>query len=279
MGGMKILIVGFGNMGAAMVNQWLKADLLAPSDTHIVGRALPLKNLNIPQDKINLYQSDDVAKIAPDAINMVVLCVRPQIMRDILPLYKKFSEQNIPFITVAAGLKDAFYREHLGDNAQIIRVMPNMPTAIGCGMNAVYYNQNVSEQVKQNVKKLMNGLGQVEILQKEEEMDAFTALAGSGPAYGYLLVEAMAKAAIKLGLNPETAEQIALETVLGAGQYLKQHQGNAESLREEIALPGGVTEAALSVFMKENIMFDLVESAMRKATTRSETMGIEMGKQ
>ena len=279
MGGMKILIVGFGNMGAAMVNQWLKADLLAPSDTHIVGRALPLKNLNIETDKINLYQSNDVAKIAPDAINMVVLCVRPQIMRDILPLYKKFSKQNIPFITVAAGLKDTFYREHLGDNAQIIRVMPNMPTAIGFGMNAVYYNQNVSEQVKQNVEKLMNGLGEIETLQKEEEMDAFTALAGSGPAYGYLLVEAMAKAAIKLGLNPETAEQIALQTVLGAGQYLKQHQGNAEDLRTEIALPGGVTEAALSVFMKENIMFDLVESAMRKATTRSETMGIEMGKQ
>ncbi len=279
---MKILLVGCGNMGAALIEGWLKAKIIAPEDMHVVARSLPLKNLGsyTLQNPPQIYLASDIAVDISDLemieFDFIVFAVRPQTMAMILPIYQKLASKKTPFITVAAGLEEVFYRGFLGDETPIIRVMPNMPTAIGQGMNGIYYNDYVRSEVKIKIQKLMQVLGEIEILKNETDMGAFTALAGSGPAYLYLLVEAMSKAAIKLGLDSNNTEKIALQTVLGAAQYLQANGSGAENLRFEVALPGGTTEQALNVFLRNDAMFHLVEAAMQAACDRSKIMGEEL---
>ncbi len=282
---MQVIIVGCGHMGGAMLEGWLASHIVTAEDAHVIAPRFPLKNLGNYSKTITFPQHKDaeIAElVANDKFNhentMIVMAVRPQIMKDVLPSYKAFTEKNIPFMTVAAGLRESFYRQILGEKAAIIRVMPNMPTSIGRGMNAIFYNENCTETIRKNSKKLMQPLGEVDILQSEEEMDVFTALAGSGPAYLFLLVETMAQAAVKLGFEPERAERLALETVLGSAEYMKDVELNSQTLREKIALPGGTTEQAIAQLLHENALPDLMYKALQAASQRSKAMSEEMAK-
>ncbi len=280
---MKLIIVGCGHIGSAMLEGWLASKLIAEQDTHIVAPNYPLKNLGAYAQKaqLNSYHTNDIEKLLNQADfnadnSMVLLAVRPQIMKDVLPLYRPFADKNIPFMTVAAGLHEDFYRNILGDTLPIIRVMPNMPTSIGRGMNAIYYNQYCVENQKIIIEKLMSALGEFDILNNEEEMDTFTALAGSGPAYIFLLVESMAAAAVKLGFPETRAKRIALETVLGTAEYMKDIGLDGEVLRKKIALPGGTTEQALNVLMQDEGLPALMEQALKVASEHSKKMSKEM---
>ena len=280
---MKIIIVGCGHMGGAMLEGWLTSGIIAEQDTHIIAPNHPLKNLGETAQKaqLNIYHENDIPKLSNQSEftadnSMIILAVRPQIMKDVLPLYRPFADKNIPFMTVAAGLREDFYRSMLGDTQAIIRVMPNMPTSIGRGMNAICYNQYCSDEHKKITETLMRPLGEVDILSHEDEMDAFTALAGSGPAYIFLLVESMAAAAVALGFPETRAQKIALETVLGTAEYMKDTGLDGETLRNKIALPGGTTEQAIKILMQNGGLPELMQQALYAASEHSKKMSKEM---
>ncbi len=280
---MKLIIVGCGHIGGAMLEGWLVSHIVAEHDAHIIAPNHPLKNLGTFSKKapLNIYHTDDITNLVKQTEftadnSMVVLAVRPQIMKDVLPLYRPLADKNIPFMTVAAGLHEDFYRNILGDKQPIIRVMPNMPTSIGRGMNAIYYNQYCMENHKNIAEKLMCPLGEFDILSNEDEMDAFTALAGSGPAYIFLLVESMAAAAVSLGFPSENAQKIALETVLGTAEYMKDIGLDGATLRSKIALPGGTTEQALKILMQTDGLAELMQKAMSAASEHSKKMSKEL---
>ena len=284
---MQIIIVGCGHMGGAMLEGWLASHLISDDDTHVIAPNLPLKNLGDYSKTVTFAQHhiSEIASLAQDErftadSTMIVMAVRPQIMKEVLPNYQAFADKNIPFITVAAGLPEAFYRTILGNNTAIIRVMPNMPTSIGRGMNAICYNQHCSQTVKETTEKLMRPLGEIDILNSESEMDAFTALAGSGPAYLFALVKAMSDAAVTLGFEQKRAQKLALQTVLGASEYMNECGLSAEQLIDKIALAGGTTEAALAQLNNNNShnnnLGDLMKNALTAAKTRSAQMGRDM---
>ena len=280
---MQIIIVGCGHMGGAMLEGWLASHLVSGDDTYVIAPNLPLKNLGDYSKTITFAQhhtSEIIALAQDDKFNadntMIVMAVRPQIMKDVLPNYQAFASKNIPFMTVAAGLPEVFYRNILGENTAIIRVMPNMPTSIGRGMNAICYNQHCSDAIKETTEKLMRPLGEIDILQSESEMDAFTALAGSGPAYLFALVKAMKDAAVKLGFEQTRAQRLALQTVLGASEYMNECGLSAEQLIAKIALPNGTTEAALAQLNANNNLGDLMQKALTAAKDRSAQMGRDM---
>ncbi len=283
---MQIIIVGCGHMGGAMLEGWLASHLITGDDTHVIAPNLPLKNLGDYSKTVNFSQhhTTEIASLAQDdrfnADNtMIVMAVRPQIMKTVLPDYQAFAAKNIPFITVAAGLPEEFYRKILGEKTPIIRVMPNMPTSIGRGMNAICYNQHCSDDMKATTEKLMSPLGEIDILNSESEMDAFTALAGSGPAYLFALVKAMKDAAVTLGFEQSRAQRLALQTVLGASEYMNDCGLSAEQLIAKIALPNGTTEAALAQLNTDdgnNNLGDLMQKALTAAKNRSAQMGRDM---
>ncbi len=284
---MQIIIVGCGHMGGAMLEGWLASHLISGDDAHVIAPNLPLKNLGDYSKTVSFAQhhTSEIASLAQDdrftaANTMIVMAVIPQIMKTVLPDYQAFADKNISFITVAAGLPEAFYRNILGNNTAIIRVMPNMPTSIGRGMNAICYNQHCSENIKATVEKLMRPLGEIDILNSESEMDAFTALAGSGPAYLFALVKAMSDAAVTLGFEKQRAQKLALQTVLGASEYMNECGLSAEQLMAKIALPNGTTEAALAQLNNNNgnnnSLDDLMKNALTAAKNRSAQMGKDM---
>ncbi|MCH9853358.1 MAG: pyrroline-5-carboxylate reductase [Alphaproteobacteria bacterium] len=280
---MQIIIVGCGHMGGAMLEGWLASHILAGEDAHIVAPNFPLKNLGDYSKTINFAQhhTSEIASLTKDNRftsdnTMIVVAVIPQIMKDVLPNYQAFADKNIPFMTVAAGLPEAFYRNILGEKTPIIRVMPNMPTSIGRGMNAICYNQYCYQTVKETTEKLMRPLGEIDILQSESEMDAFTALAGSGPAYLFALVKAMSDAGVALGFEQQRAQRLALQTVLGASEYMNECGLSAEQLMAKIALAGGTTEAALAQLNNDNALGDLMKNALKAAKNRSAQMGKDM---
>lgn len=210
---------------------------------------------------------DDAAAIdgtyRPD---VVLLAVKPQVMADVAPAYARFADS--VFLSIAAGKPVAFFRKLLGDVA-LVRAMPNTPAAVRAGITVCYPNAKASDDARTLCQSLLEAVGQVAWIDDEGQMDAVTALSGSGPAYVFLLAEVMAKAGAIAGLPGELATRLARATVCGSGQLLAQSTDSAEQLRINVTSPGGTTAAALAVLMAEGTGFqDLMTAAIDAAARR-----------
>jgi len=267
-----LLLIGCGKMGGAMLQGWLNQGIAATDITVMEPSAELAATLSSTYQVNTLSDPQDLsATYAPD---VVILAVKPQIMDKALPPYQKFvagNHLNAPpvFLSIAAGRTIASFEAVLGKEAAIVRAMPNTPAAVGRGITVGYPNANVTAEQKGLSDRLLKSVGDVEWVDREEHLDAVTAVSGSGPAYIFLLAEAMGYAGRMSGLPPELSDKLARATVAGAGELLYQSLESAATLRENVASPGGTTAAALEVLMGPHGMKELMERAIEAATKRS----------
>ena len=206
-----LLLVGCGKMGGAMLEGWL-ARGLAAADAIV---AEPVEALR-PR-KAGCAPSPRASEV-PETPEIVVLAVKPQSMDGVLPDLKRFADEGAVFLSIAAGKTLKYFASHLGTTAKVVRSMPNTPAAVRQGISVATAARGVSEAEKKRCHQLLEAVGQVVWVDDEALMDPVTALSGSGPAYVFLLVEAMAAAGAKLGLTPDMAMQLARATVAGSGE-------------------------------------------------------------
>lgn len=253
-----------------MLRGWLREGTLDANDCIIVSRNA---------EKVAEFTKMGVAHyshIPSDCgPEIVLLAVKPYTLAEVLPACRALVSPNTVFVSVAAGKSLAFFAQQLGQEAAVIRTMPNTPTALGQGVTGLVANNQVSEKQRQQTEKLMTALGLAVWLEQEQQMHALTALSGCGPAYVFLLIEAMAAAGTKLGLPTAMALELAKHTVAGAGQLAIKAQEQPAQLREAVSSPGGLTLEALKVLMTDGSLPALIQKAMDAAVTRSEEVAKE----
>tara|TARA_B100001123_G_C15325876_1_gene1029506 strand:+ start:575 stop:1432 length:858 start_codon:yes stop_codon:yes gene_type:complete len=263
----KVLLVGGGKMGSAMLRGWLSKGLatervrVIEPDTD-VAKAID-EDLAVPV-------LSNIENLASDFTpNVIVLAVKPQGMNTIVSGYAKMAQAGAVTLSIAAGRNVAFLERYLGCNTAVVRTMPNTPAAIGRGITAAYPNKHVSSVQKESCHGLLEAMGEVVWISDEDQIDPVTAISGSGPAYVFLLIECLAAAARKQGLPDEVAAKLALVTVAGAGELALRSEEEASVLRRNVTSPGGTTAAALEVLMSDEGLENLMMRAVQVATDRS----------
>ncbi|MCA1909697.1 MAG: pyrroline-5-carboxylate reductase [Magnetospirillum sp.] len=261
----KVLLVGCGKMGSAMLAGWLEQGI-RPADVVVVDPHAR----GLPDGVTVLGDADLIPKtFIPD---ITILAVKPQVMAEVLPSYARLCGQTM-FLSIAAGKPVAFFRQHLGHDAAIIRAMPNTPAAVGRGITVCFAAASVPDDSRALAEKLLGAVGEVAWINDEDQMDAVTAVSGSGPAYVFLLAEVMAEAGIKAGLPAQLAHRLARATVSGGGELLRLSPETAAQLRINVTSPGGTTAAALAVLMDaEKGMGPMMEQAVAAATRRGKEL-------
>lgn len=263
--GVALLLVGCGKMGGAMLDGWLAAGTV--SRVVVVEPAgLPAGLAGKPGVTGASGPRDLPDGFAPD---VVVLAVKPQVMESVLPGYAPLAAGGAVFLSIAAGKTIAFFERHLGAQAAIVRAMPNTPAAIGRGFSVAVPNPNVGEAQVALCGALLAAAGEVAWTDDEAAMDAVTAVSGSGPAYVFHLVEALAAAGVEAGLPADLAMRMARATVSGAGELLHRTDTPAADLRKAVTSPNGTTQAALEVLMGEGGLTPLMGRAVAAAAARS----------
>jgi pyrroline-5-carboxylate reductase len=261
----KLLLVGCGKMGGAMLDGWL-ARGLASSDVIV---AEPTEALRPKKPGLKGVAASSEVSEVPE---IVVLAVKPQSMDAVLPDLKRFADKGSVFLSIAAGKTLKYFAGHLGPSAKVVRAMPNTPAAVRQGITVSTASKGVSEAEKKRCHELLEAVGQSLWVDDEGLIDHVTALSGSGPAYVFLLVEAMAAAGAKLGLSPEMAMQLARATVAGSGELLRQSSEPASQLRVNVTSPGGTTAEALKVLMAGDGIQPVFDKALAAASRRSKEL-------
>jgi len=262
-----LVLIGAGNMGGAMLSGWLKKGVSGSSIIVVDPR---------PSDAMSAMLKDAGAShvtSAPEGTKagILFLAVKPQLMDTVLPSLKTLVGEETVIVSIAAGKTLANIESHLG-KAATVRAMPNTPAMVGRGVTGAYANDTVSSAQREVVEELLKVSGPVEWVATEGDIDAVTAVSGSGPAYVFYLVECMAEAGRKAGLPADLAMRLARETVAGAGELLHQSPEEASRLRQNVTSPGGTTAAALSVLMADDGMQPLFDKAIAAAKTRAEEL-------
>ena len=261
----KLLLVGCGKMGGAMLDGWL-ARGLAASEVIV---AEPVEALRPRKSGLRAVGSSQEVRETPE---MVVLAVKPQTMDAVLPDLRRFADEGAVFLSIAAGKTLKYFATHLGETAKVVRSMPNTPAAVRQGITVAVAAPGVAAAEKKRCQELLEAVGQALWVEDETLLDPVTALSGSGPAYVFLLVEAMAAAGAKLGLSAEMAMQLARATVAGSGELLRQSGEPASQLRVNVTSPGGTTAEALKVLMAPDGIQTVFDKALAAASRRSKEL-------
>ena len=264
----KILLVGCGKMGGALLRGWL-ARGVAPENVIVIE---PFADAaTAMREELSVTVFDDAAALDADFVpDIVVFAVKPQGMDEIVPSYAVFAAKGAVSLSIAAGRTISYFEARLGDQAAVVRTMPNTPAAVGRGITAACANSLVSPAQRSGCESLLEAVGEVVWVESENMIDAVTAVSGSGPAYVFLLIECMAKAGEAQGLPADIAAKLARATVAGSGELARLSDDTAAVLRQNVTSPGGTTAAALDVFMAdEDGLQQLVDRAIDAATRRS----------
>ena len=259
--GVTVLLIGCGKMGGAMLAGW---------------RAWPGFNAAVIEPKapvatganVHLYMdgADLPADFQPDAI---IVAVKPQEMDKVAPVYQRFVRPETVFLSIAAGKTIASFEKYWGKGAAIVRAMPNTPAAVGRGMTVLVANGQVSADQRTLCQRLLEAVGAVEWVEDEGLLDAVTAVSGGGPAYVFLLIEALADAGVAAGLPRDLSNTIARATVEGSGELSRQSPEAPETLRKNVMSPGGTTAEAVAVLDAPDAIRPLFARAIAAATQRS----------
>ena len=259
-----LVLVGCGKMGTAMLRGWVTVGVAA--------RFLVVEPAGMPpglgsQAEIAWYAAAAAlpTELAPDA---VVFAVKPQIVDAVLPGYRRWARPGTLFLSIVAGKTLAGLGRHLGV-AAVVRTMPNTPAAIGRGITVACANPLVSFDQRQLCDRLLAAIGESAWVEDEALIDAVTAVSGSGPAYVFLMIEALARAGEAEGLPSELALRLARSTVAGSGELARISEESPAQLRENVTSPGGTTRAALDVLMAADGLEPLIKRAVAAAATRS----------
>ncbi|KAI2679140.1 pyrroline-5-carboxylate reductase [Pseudomonas sp. TNT3] len=267
----RIAFIGAGNMAASLIGglraKGLDATQIRASDPGAETRA-----------RVNAEHGIEVFADNADAIqgaDVVVLAVKPQAMKAVCEAIRPSLKPNQLVVSIAAGITCASMNNWLGDQP-IVRCMPNTPALLRQGVSGLFATGQVTAEQREQAQELLSAVGIALWLNEEQQLDAVTAVSGSGPAYFFLLIEAMTAAGVKLGLPAEIAAQLTLQTALGAAHMAVASDVDAAELRRRVTSPAGTTEAAIKSFQAGGFEA-LVEKALGAAAHRSAEMAEQLG--
>ncbi len=261
MSNLRVLLVGCGKMGGALLREWVA------QKTASVTVVEPSSLIQEPGVVVVKAPQDVAPSFHPDVI---VFAVKPQDTAQIAPAYARFTQSL--FLSLAAGLRLHALTKMLGTQAPyaILRTMPNLPASVGMGMSVLVANEHVTPTQRAYGEKLMRAVGEIAWLEDEGMMNAVTALSGSGPAYLFALLESMEDAAVDLGLPQALAQKLARQTLIGSGALLARSSESPGALRKAVTSPGGTTAAALQ---RMTGLAAMMKDAMHAAVARADTLG------
>lgn len=259
----RLLLVGAGKMGGAMLDGW-------------VARGLELKNIVVidpqPSPRVRGLAKRGIkvsASLTKDKADVIVAAVKPQDAASVMATLKPMARKSTLVVSIMAGRKLDFLQDFFPAGTPVVRAMPNLPAAIGRGITVAVGNRHVGAAQRKLAGELLEACGVVEWVTDEKLIDAVTAVSGSGPAYVFLLAETLTAAAVAAGLPAALAARLARETIAGSGELLRGSKLDAATLRKNVTSPGGTTAAALDVLMGPGGFETLLETAVAKAARRS----------
>jgi len=259
---MKVGFIGAGRMGSALIKSFLDAGALKARDIIASdkdeGKLKALAGLNVATTSNNR----EVAK----KVDTIFLAVKPGEVSKVLDEIKDLAGEKL-IVSIAAGIPTKLIEGKLGSKVRVVRVMPNMPCAVGEGTTAYCLGKSASKKDREIVKKLFGSVG-IAVELKEELIDAATGLSGSGPAYFYLIIKAMADAGVKEGLSKDVAEKLAAQTAKGAGAMVLKSGKTPDELIDMVRSPGGTTAEGLETMEERKVaeaMIEAVKAATKKA--------------
>lgn len=267
-----IAFVGAGNMAKAIIGGLINTGFPAEK---LVASTRQQDNCNALQQGLGIQTSTDNSAIISRA-DVIVLGVKPQQLQQVCAEIKTAVMDKKPLIiSIAAGITVDLLEKWLSPELAIIRCMPNTPSLVRCGASGVYANQQCTADDKTIAETLFNAVGITRWVDKEPLLDAVTAVSGSGPAYFFLVMQAITDAGIKLGLDAKTAKELTLQTALGAATMAQQADVDTDELRRRVTSPGGTTAAALAVFEQQQLL-DTFTDALQAADARSKSLAQDM---
>lgn len=271
----KIGFIGAGNMANSII-RGLLADGYNSKNIWATNTELEkldkLSNLNINTSTDN--------RLAVSNTDIVVLAVKPQVLKDVISKIADLIREKKPLIiSVAAAINLETLQNYLQDNTiAIVRSMPNTPALLKCGATGLFANSNCSQEQKKITESIFNSIGISVWVNSDEEIDSVAALSGSGPAYFFLMIEALQNAGAKLGLSQKTASLLSRQTALGAARMAIKSDGiTIDQLRKNVTSPGGTTQAAIEI-LEKNQFPGLIEKAMQAAKQRAEELADQFAK-
>ena len=266
----KIGFIGGGNMASSLLSGLIAS---GHSPQHLWVSDVNPEALKSLAEKLHVNTSINNADVI-NAVDVVVLAVKPQILNEVAvnaaPLIQ---EKKSLVVSIAAGISQTSLSQWLGTETAIVRCMPNTPALVLTGATALHANSQVNAEQHDLAENIMRSVGIALWVDDESDLDAVTAVSGSGPAYYFLLMEAMEKAALELGLNETTARLLVQQTALGAAKIALESSESPEQLRKRVTSPGGTTQRAIETF-EQGGFTELVSKALHAAKDRS----IEMSK-
>jgi len=268
-----ICFIGAGNMAKSLIGGLIASgyskELIIATDPTKAQRDNITENFGI-----HCLEDNNVAIAQSD---IIVLAVKPQILETVCQNIQASTQTKKPLvISVAAGIRSADIDRWLGNNNAVVRTMPNTPALIQSGATGLFANEHVSDEQKNQAEHIMRAAGLTIWVEKETQLDAVTALSGSGPAYYFLFMEAMENAAQQLGLDAKTAHLLTMQTALGAAKMVLESRDDCATLRKKVTSPNGTTEQAINTFENEGIR-EMVNKAMQAANNRAEELANELG--
>lgn len=271
----RILFIGGGNMAASLIGG-LRADGVAAARLAVVEPQQERRDWLAAQ----FPGVTALKEVTADAMQteVVVLAVKPQVMSDVTRALAPLLPDPLPLmVSIAAGIRMEDLQRWLGAKIPLVRTMPNTPALIRCGATALCANAEVSTAQRACAERLLRAVGLCLWIQHESQMDAVTALSGSGPAYFFAFMEALQQAGESLGLSAETARLLTLQTALGASRMAMESSDPPAVLRAQVTSKGGTTEAALNQ-LREGGFDRLVHQALAAANNRSKTLADQFGR-
>ncbi len=269
----KIAFIGAGNMAKAIIGGLL-AENVAVRDISASGPRL--ETLNKVAEQFGIAVSSNNAQTAA-AADVVVLAVKPQMLKEVaLGLAGSLAHKPL-IISLAAGITTTSIASWLGAEQAIVRCMPNTPSQLREGASGLFANENVTAEQKKLADSILRAVGVVQWLTEESLINAVTAVSGSGPAYFFLVMEAMIEAGVAQGLTQECARELTLQTALGAAILAKQSDLNVAELRKQVTSPKGTTEQAIKSFENDEIRA-LFSRAMQACANRAVELSEVLGK-
>lgn len=267
----KIGFIGGGNMASSLISGLIAS---GHSPQHLWVSDINPDTLKLLAEHHNVNTSAN-NEVIINSVDVIVLAVKPQVLSSVAKSAAALIQQKKPLVvSIAAGISQQSLSRWLGADAAIVRCMPNTPALVLTGATALHANAKVTAEQRNLAENIMRSVGIALWVEDESELDAVTAVSGSGPAYYFLLMEAMEKAALELGLSEETARLLVQQTALGAAKIALESSESPEELRKRVTSPGGTTQRAIETF-EQGGFTELVSKALHGARDRS----IEMSKQ
>ena len=261
----KLVFIGGGNMAHALINGLLSDG--TPPDSIIVAEP-NAERRELLAANLGIRTRNDNHGAAREA-DVLILADKPQVLESVARDLSPIVRQRSPLcLSIAAGVSHATLQQWLGEDVPLVRTMPNTPAMIQAGATGLYASHKVSDEQKDQAERIMRSVGLTQWVEDESLMDAVTAVSGSGPAYFFLIMEAMEDAARKMGLPAETAHLLVLQTSLGAARMALENQNDLADLRQSVTSPGGTTERAIQSF-EQNGIRGVIEQALGAARDRS----------